>query len=133
MMWRKTLGTWREEDGGSRLLRRRAGRGSQRGFGLAGTVMPRVVCPCRQQAPMEASAHKPQRSVCKRQLSGTVKQSLQNGTYKHMQISAHSGINTAPKAALTLRIVTSYRQQSVSTKRMFRLAVHPESFNCALS
>lgn len=132
MLWRKTLGTWVEEDGGSRLLWRRAGCGRQRGFRLAGTVMPRMVCPCLQQVPMEASTHKPQRSGCKRQLRGTVKQSLQNGTCKHMQISVHSEINTAPKAVLTLRIVTSDRQQSVSTQRMARLAVHPESFSCAL-
>jgi hypothetical protein len=132
-MWRMTLGIWGEEDGGSRLLWRRAGWGNRRGNDPAGTVMPRMACPSRQQAPMEASAHKPQCSGCKRQLRGTVEQSLQNGTCKHMQMSVHSEINTAPKAALTLRtLMTSDRQQSVSTKHVLRLSVDPESFSSAL-
>lgn len=112
-MWRMTLGIRGEEDGGSRLPWRRAGWGSQRGNGPAETVMSRMACPSRQQAPMEVSAHKPQCSGCKRQLRGTVEQSFQNGTCKHMQMTVHSEINTALKAALTLRILTDVRSAAV--------------------
>ena len=112
-MWRMTLGTWGEEDGGSRLLCRRAGCGSQRRNGPAGAVMPRTACSSGQQAPMETSGHKPQCSGCKRLLRGTVEQSLQNGTCKHKQMSVHSEINTAHRAALTLRTVTEVRSTAV--------------------